>query len=61
MNETIERVKEFIREEAEEYYSSERNYNNCDITSGMKCFSCVSDIEEEIIQNLMEVNNNGTN
>jgi hypothetical protein len=54
MNEVIERIKTYIKEEAEEYYNSEENYNNCDITSNMKCFNNVSDIEHELYKILLK-------
>jgi hypothetical protein len=53
MEDVIERIKDFIREEAEEFYYSEDNYNNADITSGQKIYSEIIDVEEEIINRLL--------
>ena len=48
----IEAVKDFIREEAEEFYNHEENFNNADITSRQRVYANVSDVEDEIIRRL---------
>ena len=46
----IKAVKDFIREEAEEFYNHEDNFNNADITSRQRIYTNVADIEDGILR-----------
>ncbi len=46
----IKAVKDFIREEAEDFYNHEDNFNNADITSRQRIYTNVADIEDGILR-----------
>lgn len=53
MEDVIERIKDFIREEAEEYFESDDNYKHADPTTGQRVYRDSVEVEEELIKILL--------